>query len=123
MATLRITELTGDGIGAELRDATHTVAAVLPLDIEFLPIDLSLDNRESRGRELYDEAVAAMRDTKLSIKYPTVTRTESPNAVLRRRLKFAVIHRPVFTIPGVTSHYKEPVHLHIVRIVGTTTGT
>ncbi len=116
MATMRITELLGDGIGAELREATHTVAAALPLEFEFIPIDLTLENRERRGSELYIEAEAAMRDTKLSLKYPTATRVESPNAVLRRRLDFSVIYRPVFTIPGVTSHYKEDIYLRIVRV-------
>lgn len=116
MAKLRITELLGDGIGAELRAATHTVAAALPLDIEFLPVDLSLESREKQGRVLYDEAVESMRDTSLAIKYPTITKLESPNAVLRRRLEFAVIHRPVFTIPGVPSHFKQDVDIHIVRV-------
>lgn len=116
MTTLRITELLGDGIGDELRDATHVVAAALPFDIEFIPIDLSLENRTNRGRVLYDEAVAAMTKSKLSIKYPTVTEAESPNAVLRRRLEFAVIHRPVFSIPGVESHYRETIDLQIIRV-------
>jgi len=116
MGTLRIVELLGDGIGAELRAATHAVAEVLPLEIEFSPVDLSLENREERGRVLYDEAIAAMRDTRLAIKYPTITKTESPNAVLRRGLEFSVIHRPVFSIPGVESPIEDQVDLDIVRV-------
>ncbi len=116
MVALRIVELLGDGIGDELREATHVVAAALPIEIEFLPIDLSLENREKRGRMLYDQAIAAMRDTRLAIKYPTITHNESPNAVLRRGLAFSVIHRPVFSIPGVESPIDASVNLQIVRV-------
>ena len=113
---LEITELWGDGIGPELRESIHTVAAALPVDIRFVPVDLSLENRERRGSELYDDAVASMRRTRLALKYPTVTRDESPNAILRRRLGFSVIHRPVISIRGISSNFKEDVLLHVVRV-------
>jgi isocitrate dehydrogenase (NAD+) len=116
MDCLDITELWGDGIGPELREATHTVAAELPLDVRFVPVDLSLENRERRGAALYDEAEASIRRTGVALKYPTVTREESPNAVLRRRCDFSVIHRPVISIRGIDSNFKEDVALHIVRV-------
>ncbi len=53
---------------------------------------------------------------KVALKYPTVTAEESPNAILRRRLDLAVIHRPVYTIPGVTSHFHAPLDIDIIRI-------
>ncbi len=113
---LEITELWGDGIGPELRESVHAVAATLALDICFLPVDLSLENRERRGEEVFNEAVESMRKTCLAFKYPTVTRGESPNAVLRRRLGFSVIHRPVISIRGISSNFKEDVSLHVVRV-------
>ena len=116
MASLEVTELLGDGIGPELRESVHAVSAVLPLDVQFVPVDLSLESRSSRGAALFDQAVAQMSGSRLALKYPTVTETESPNAVLRRRLEFSVIHRPVISIDGIKSNFSEEVFLHVVRV-------
>ena len=116
MDAIEITELWGDGIGPELRDAVHSVAGALPVDLHFRPVDLSLESRRRRGAELYDEAVESVRATRLALKYPTVTEDESPNAVLRRRLGLSVIHRPVISIRGISSNFKEDVLLHIIRV-------
>ena len=61
MKTYRVVELLGDGISTELSESVHALAAVLPCRIEFLPVDLSDENRRKRGAPLYDEAVALMR--------------------------------------------------------------
>lgn len=114
--TIRVTELQGDGIGPELAEAVHAVADALPLNIDFLPVDWSLANREQRGDDVIDEAEASMRDTRLAIKYPTVTKKRSPNALIRRRCDFSVIYRPAISIKGIHSNFKEDVNLHIVRI-------
>jgi isocitrate dehydrogenase (NAD+) len=115
MEPLRVTELLGDGIGPELRESVHSVASVLPLPIEFTPVDLSLESRR-RSADVYDAAEASLRATRIGLKYPTVTAAESPNAVLRRRLGFSVIHRPVLSIRGISSNFKENVALEIVRV-------
>jgi isocitrate dehydrogenase (NAD+) len=57
-----------------------------------------------------------MNETKLSIKYPTITRTVSPNSIIRRKCNFSVILRPVISIKGIKSHFTEAVFLYIVRI-------
>ena len=49
--TLRITELLGDGIGPELRESVHAVAAELPEPIEFVPVDLSVERRRRDSSE------------------------------------------------------------------------
>lgn len=116
MAALDVTELCGDGIGAELREAVHAVAGVLPVDVRFDSIDLSLARRRRGAAEAYDAAVGSLGRTKLGLKYPTVTAEESPNAVLRTRLGFSAIHRPVFTLAGVASNFKGRVGLEIVRV-------
>lgn len=116
MASIGISELLGDGIGPELRESVHTVARALPLEIAFEPIDLSLERRKREPEAAYDEAVASMKRTKLGLKYPTVTAAESPNAVLRTRLGLSVIHRPVHSLRGIASAFKEKVALEIVRI-------
>lgn len=116
MNEIRITELLGDGIGPELRDSVYAVAEALPLKFKFIPLDLSLENRESGDRDLFDKVVASMNETKLSIKYPTVTRTVSPNGIIRRKCNFSVILRPVISIRGIKTHFTEEVLLYIVRV-------
>ncbi len=113
---IAVTELWGDGIAPELREAVHAIAAVLPVELDFRAVDLSLERRREQGADVYDEAERSLRETRLALKYPTVTEHESPNAVLRRRLGLSVIHRPVCSMPGITSNFTQPVDLHIVRV-------
>jgi len=114
--TTTITELRGDGIGPELAESIQAVADALPIDLAFEPVDWSLERRETEGDTPIDEAEASMRRTKLALKYPTVTQTRSPNALIRRRIGFSVIYRPAISIKGISSNFKENVNLHIVRI-------
>lgn len=116
MNPIRITELQGDGIGPELTTAVRSVASRLPLDFEFLPVDWSLEAREQMGDRAIDSAEASLRKTRLGLKYPTVTQRQSPNALIRRRLGFSVIYRPVTSIPGISSNFIKPIDLHIVRV-------
>lgn len=111
-----VTELLGDGIAAELAAAVRIVCAALPIELHFESIDLSLPNREKRGMSVYDEAVESMRRNRFSLKYPTITARESPNTVLRKRCDFSVIHRPVYTIPGVPTNFKRELSLNIIRV-------
>ena len=39
--TILVTEFLGDGISVELSRSLHQVAAALPVDIQFVPIDLT----------------------------------------------------------------------------------
>lgn len=116
MPPIRVTELLGDGIGPELREAVHEIVDVLPLSFEFEAIDFSLENREKSDRSLYDAAAESMATNGLALKYPTITKTTSPNAIIRRLCRFSVILRPVFSIPGVQTNFKEDVALYIVRV-------
>lgn len=112
----KVTELLGDGIGAELSQAVHTLAEALPIELVFDPVDLSLENRRAKKNAIYDEAVASIAASKVALKYPTITAEESPNQVLRRRLDLSVIHRPVTTIPGVPTNFKRELDIDIIRI-------
>ncbi|MED5330199.1 MAG: isocitrate/isopropylmalate family dehydrogenase [Planctomycetota bacterium] len=116
MDPLEITELQGDGIGPELQRSVHKVARALPLNILWREVDWSLDRRESEGDAAMAEAEAMMRATQLALKYPTITWSQSPNALIRRRVGFSVIHRPAISIPGVDSLFKERLNIHIVRV-------
>lgn len=116
MKTYRVVELLGDGISAELSRSVHTLAGALPCRLEFLPIDLSDENRKKRGQALYEEAATLIREHRVSLKYPTATTAESPNKVLRELLDFAVIHRPVATIPGIETNFKKTLDFDLVRV-------
>jgi isocitrate dehydrogenase (NAD+) len=111
-----VTELLGDGIGEELSLAVHRLAAALPVDLAFQGVDLRLENRRARSKSIYDEAVESVTATKVALKYPTTTAEESPNAILRRRLDLSVIHRPVYSIPGVPTNFRRDLDIDIVRI-------
>ncbi|RUL87241.1 isocitrate/isopropylmalate family dehydrogenase [Tautonia sociabilis] len=112
----KVTELLGDGIGAELSEAVHALSEALPIDLRFEPVDLSLENRRARKGAIYDEAVASIEANKVALKHPTITAEESPNQVLRRRLNLSVIHRPVYTIPGVPTNFRPELDVDIIRI-------
>jgi isocitrate dehydrogenase (NAD+) len=115
-----IVELLGDGISAELSTSVHAVAEALAprleRPLEFLPVDLSQPSRERHGEKLYDQAEGLMREHRASLKYPTATTAESPNKILRDRLDFSVIHRPVVTIPSIATNFTQSIDIDIVRI-------
>lgn len=113
---IEVTELLGDGIGPELETSVETVADAMPVEFRFERIDWSLDAREKNVEAAMDRAEQSMRRTRLALKYPTVTRTRSPNALIRRRCGFSVIYRPAISIRGISSNFKENVNLHIVRV-------
>ena len=116
MSQHTIVELHGDGISPELSESVHTIADALSTDIVFQAIDLSQANREARGDALYDEAVETMNQHGVAIKYPTATTDESPNKILRERCQFAVIHRPVCSIPGIETNFTQPLDIDVVRV-------
>jgi isocitrate/isopropylmalate dehydrogenase len=113
---LTVAEFHGDGISSELSAAVHRIAAALPVEIRFEPVDLSLVSRRRDAEACYIAAERAIRTHGVAMKYPTVTETESPNKILRERCGFSVIHRPVKSLPGVKTRHDGKVDVHIVRI-------
>ena len=117
MKTYRIVELQGDGISSELSKSVHRVSGSLPFDLEFIPVDMSVETRQDRGANVvFDEAEELMRKHKVALKYPTATIDVSPNNELRERCDFSVIHRPVCSIPGITTNFKRTIDIDVVRI-------
>ena len=116
MSSVTITELMGDGIARELQQSVYAVTDALPLDFRFETLDLTLENREKQDRKLFRQVEESMHSNKIALKYPTITKDISPNAVIRRICNFSVILRPVISIKGITSNFKEDLFLYIVRI-------
>ncbi|MEZ5975344.1 MAG: isocitrate/isopropylmalate family dehydrogenase [Planctomycetota bacterium] len=116
MPSYEIVELLGDGISAELSASVHAVADALPFRLNFQPVDLSDENRKRKGEDIFDEAEGRIRELGTALKYPTATTEESPNRVLRSRLEFSVIHRPVQTIPGIETNFTKTIDIDVVRV-------
>jgi isocitrate dehydrogenase (NAD+) len=116
MNEIAVTELLGDGIGPELRESLYAVMEATPLRFRMIPFDLSLQSREAGDRDLFTKVGESMKETRLAIKYPTVTAGASPNAIIRRMCNFSVILRPVISIKGIKSNFTEQVFLYIVRV-------
>lgn len=116
MQTYKIVELLGDGISAELSASVHRIAESLPFTLEFIPVDLSDESRAKLGTTIYESAVKLMQEHRVSIKYPTATTRESPNKVLREMCQFAVIHRPVATIPTIQTNFTKTLDIDVVRV-------
>jgi isocitrate/isopropylmalate dehydrogenase len=111
----QVAELNGDGIAAELRAGVHAVNDELGSPVVFVPIDWSVERRESSPAAV-DEGCDAVKALGVALKYPTVTRTLSPNKILRERCGLAVIHRPCRSYPGVSRNYTGMLDLHVVRV-------
>lgn len=116
MSKYQIVEILGDGISAELSTSVHAIARAMPFETEFIQVDLSDEARRKQGPKLFDEAESAMRHYGTTFKYPTATTEESPNRILRDRCHFAVIHRPVCTIPGIETNFTKKIDIDVVRI-------
>ncbi|MDA0999781.1 MAG: isocitrate/isopropylmalate family dehydrogenase [bacterium] len=114
--THTIAELLGDGISVEICESVREIADALSGNYQFETTDLSYENRREAPRKFYDKAAESLRAHKTGLKYPTATIEESPNAVLRKLLKFSVIHRPISTIPGVKTNFTGKIDLDIVRV-------
>lgn len=116
MTSYPIVELHGDGISKELSESVHKLAAALPFEITFDPVDISLEARNARGEAVYDDVMGMMGQHKIAMKYPTTTVTVSPNKIIRDKCDFAVIHRPVMTLPGVNNNFKKEIDIDVIRI-------
>ena len=99
-----VAELNGDGIAGELRDAIHALNGALGGLISFRPVDWSVERRETSDAAV-EEGIELTRSLGAAMKYPTETKSFSPNQILRDRLDLAVIHRPCRTYPGVSTNY------------------
>jgi len=110
-----VAELNGDGIANELRDAIHALNEGLGSPVSFRPVDWTVERREN-GTTALEEGIELTRDLGAAMKYPTVTKSVSPNQVLRDRLGLAVIHRPCRSYPGVSKNYTGEIDLHVVRV-------
>src|SRR5690606_1185040 len=98
-----------------VRCACHALSEGLGIPVTFRPGGGSVERREA-GTAAVDGGIELTQALGAAMKYPTVTKTVSPNQVLRDRLNLAVIHRPCRTYPGVSRNYTGTIDLHVGRV-------
>ncbi len=108
MTKRTVVVLKGDQTGQELLVEALRVLqpSVTRVDLEFLPFDLSLDNRRASKNKVVYEAAAALNQYGLGIKAATITPEASndvgsPNAIIRDEIHGEVILRTGRRIPSV----------------------
>ena len=107
----RVSLLKGDGIGPEVTTATCRVldAAGAPIDWEEAPAGAAAV--EEYGVPMPKQTIEAIRRNRLGLKGPLMTPQgkgfRSANVTLRQKLKLYVGLRPVRSMPGITTPYKN----------------
>ncbi len=113
-----ITLIPGDGIGPEIVAATVRIVESTDVDIAWETQILGAQALEKYGSTLPDEAIEAMRRTKVALKGPIMTPIgkgfASVNVGLRKALDLYANVRPIKALPNVPCRYPE-IDLVIVR--------
>jgi isocitrate/isopropylmalate dehydrogenase len=118
-----IVVLKGDQTGQELlEEALRVLApAVIRLNFEFIPFDLSLENRHATKNQVVLDSCAALNQHGLGIKAATITPeikgdVGSPNAMIREEIKGEVILRTGRKIPSVRAYGGVHAPISVVRM-------
>jgi isocitrate/isopropylmalate dehydrogenase len=108
MTKRTVVVLKGDQTGQELLVEALRVLnpSITHVDLDFLPFDLSLENRRATKNKVVHDACAALRQYGLGIKAATITPEAagdvgSPNALIRDEIGGKVILRTGRRIPSV----------------------
>ena len=113
-----ITLIPGDGIGPEIVAATVRIVESTGVDIAWETQILGAQALEKYGSTLPDEAIEAMRRTKVALKGPIMTPVgkgfKSVNVGLRKALDLYANVRPIKALPNVECRYPN-LDLVIVR--------
>ena len=114
----RFTVIPGDGIGPEVTASTLEVLAALDLDIEWERHDAGAAVAEAEGVPLPDRVLDSIRRNRIALKGPVATPVgkgfTSVNVALRKKLNLYASLRPVRSLPGIDSPWRD-VDIVIVR--------
>ena len=107
----RVTLIKGDGIGPEVTDATCRVLAAAGAPIEWEEAPGGALAVEQYGVPMPKETLDSVRRNRLGLKGPLMTPKgkgfRSANVTLRQELDLYVGYRPVKTLPGIETPYKD----------------
>jgi len=114
----RVTLIKGDGIGPEVTEATCRVLDAAGAPIEWEEAPGGAEAVERYGKPMPEATLAAVRRNRLGLKGPLMTPKgkgfRSANVTLRQELDLYVGYRPVRSIPGIDTPYKD-VDLVVLR--------
>ncbi len=114
----KIALIRGDGIGPEISDAVTEILNTACPQLEWVPVEAGLGLIEKIGKGITDEGIKTLAETRISLKGPTTTPVggghRSINVTIRKTLDLFVNVRPVRSIPGVETPFKN-VDMVIVR--------
>jgi isocitrate dehydrogenase (NAD+) len=116
--THTITLIPGDGIGPEVTDAVLRVLGAAGVSIDWDRQDAGVTAFERYHTALPVELIDSVKRTRVALKGPVTTPIgegfTSVNVGLRKALDLYANLRPVWTIPGIPSHFTD-IDLVIVR--------
>lgn len=108
---MKITLITGDGIGPELAEAMKRCVDALKTDIEWDVQEAGIDVFEKEGNPLPQRVIDSIKQNKIAIKAPITTPVgtgfRSVNVALRKELDLYQNLRPARTYKGVKSRYDD----------------
>jgi isocitrate dehydrogenase (NAD+) len=118
MGAYRVVLIPGDGIGPEVTRAARRVIAATGIAVEWEVVEVGHAALGRYGDPLPEAALERIRECGVALKGPVTTSVgegfPSVNVALRQRLGLYANLRPVRSIPGVFSRYRD-VDLVIVR--------
>jgi isocitrate dehydrogenase (NAD+) len=107
----RATLIPGDGIGPEVVEAAVRVVEASGVEIAWERVEAGADVFLKHGTALPDEALNSIRTTRVALKGPIGTPIgggfKSANVLMRQALDLYACVRPIRTIPGVPSRFKD----------------
>jgi isocitrate dehydrogenase (NAD+) len=101
----------GDGTGPELVAAVETVLKAAKVEIEWIEVEAGLKCIEAGKPIVPEETIATIKDVGVGLKAPMTTPigkgSVSPNVTLRKRLDLYACVRPLRSLPGVDTPFKN----------------
>lgn len=114
----RVTLIPGDGIGPEVTSATAQVLLAAGASIEWEPVQAGLAAFEACGEPVPQAVFDSIRRNRVALKGPLQTPKgqgfRSANVTIRQTLQLFTGLRPVKSLPGIQSAYKD-VDLVVLR--------
>lgn len=106
-----ITLIPGDGIGPEITESVIKVAEAADAQIKWEIMKAGQEAVELYGCSLPDEVIESIKRNKVALKGPVATQIgkgfKSVNVSLRQKLNLYANIRPVRTLPGIDTPYKD----------------
>lgn len=101
----------GDGTGPELVAAVEKIISTAQVDIEWIEVEAGLKCVEAGKPIVPEETIAKIKEIGIGLKGPMTTPigkgSVSPNVTLRKKLDLYACVRPVRSLPGVETPFKD----------------